>query len=45
MPDRPVIKEVGEVRPLPKPMVVEEVKSEEPAEIQEVTDVANTEKA
>ena len=45
MPDRPVIKEVGEVQPLPKPMIVEEVISEEPAEIQEVTDVANTEKA
>jgi len=44
LPDRPVIKEVGEVHSLPKPMIVEEVISEEPAEIQEVTDVANTEK-
>jgi small subunit ribosomal protein S3 len=45
LPDRPVIKEVGEVQALPKPVVIEEVTSEEPTAIPEVVEVADTEKA
>jgi small subunit ribosomal protein S3 len=48
LPDRPVIREAGAVAP-PKPVIVEEVKSEPPvtAEVQEpeVAEVADTEKA
>lgn len=40
--DKPVIKEAGEVAALPKPVVEEVV---EPAVVQEVAEVANTEKA
>ena len=43
LPDKPVIKEVGEAPPIPKP-VIEEVAAEA-GEIQEVAEVADTEKA
>jgi small subunit ribosomal protein S3 len=45
LPDRPVIKEVGEVQAIPKPVAVEEITSEEPTAIPEVAEVADTEKA
>jgi small subunit ribosomal protein S3 len=44
LPDRPVIRESGEAPVLPKPVVVEEVASETPAVIPEVSEVADTEK-
>lgn len=43
-PDKPVIKEIGEVPALPKP-VVEEVTPEPAAAVEEVAEVADTEKA
>jgi small subunit ribosomal protein S3 len=46
LPDRPVIKEVGEVHALPKPAIIEEVtEAERPAKVPEVPEVADTEKA
>lgn len=47
LPDKPVIKEVGEVPPIPKPVIVEVVAeaSTESGEIQEVAEVADTKKA
>ena len=43
LPDKPVIRESAEA-PVPKPIVVEEVASETPAVIPEVSEVADTEK-
>jgi small subunit ribosomal protein S3 len=46
LPDRPVIKEVGEVHALPKPVIVEETSEvEESSKVPEVPKVADTEKA
>jgi len=47
LPDRPVIKEVGEVQPIPKPVIAEvgAEASTESGEIQEVAEVADTKKA
>lgn len=45
LPDRPVIKEVGEVQAPPKPEAVEEITDTEPTAIEEVPEVADTEKA
>ena len=45
LPDRPVIKEAGEVQAPPKPEVVEEITDTEPTAIEEVPEVADTEKA
>lgn len=42
-PDKPVIKEVGQVTPLPKP--IPEVAEVEPVPVEEVIEVADTEKA
>jgi hypothetical protein len=45
LPDRPVIKEVGEVQAPLKPEVVEEITDTEPTAIEEAPEVADTEKA
>jgi len=42
-PDKPIIKEIGEVTPLPKP--IPEVAEVEPVPVEEVIEVADTEKA
>jgi small subunit ribosomal protein S3 len=44
-PDKPVIKELSEVPAIPKPVIEEAVEPADTAEVQEVAEVANTEKA
>lgn len=45
LPDKPVIKEVGEAPPIPKPVIEEVAATAEAGDIQEVAEVAHTEKA